>query len=72
MHAGSKKAQVYYYICFKKFLLSFTGEDTCELHVHGGPAVVKAVLNALANIPDLRHAESGEFTRSTTHFTTDK
>jgi hypothetical protein len=42
---------------------SFTGEDTCELHVHGGPAVVRAVLSALAAVQDLRPAEPGEFTR---------
>jgi tRNA modification GTPase len=42
---------------------SFTGEDVVELHVHGGPAVVGAVLRALAAQPSLRLAEPGEFTR---------
>ena len=42
---------------------SFTGEDVAELHVHGGRAVVGAVLDALAAIPALRVAEPGEFTR---------
>ena len=42
---------------------SFTGEDCAELHVHGGRAVVAAVLAALAAIDGLRHAEPGEFTR---------
>lgn len=42
---------------------SFTGEDVVELHVHGGPAVVGAVLRALAVQPGLRLAEPGEFTR---------
>ncbi len=42
---------------------SFTGEDVVELHVHGGPAVVGAVLRALATQPGLRLAEPGEFTR---------
>ncbi|KAI8943844.1 hypothetical protein NX059_001816 [Plenodomus lindquistii] len=52
-----------------------TGEDLLELHVHGGPAIVRAVLAA---IPDcakthdstsgeastqIRYAEPGEFTR---------
>ncbi|CAO2648177.1 Nn.00g074440.m01.CDS01 [Neocucurbitaria sp. VM-36] len=52
-----------------------TGEDVLELHVHGGPAIVRAVLAA---IPDcarehgpshvsiasqIRYAEPGEFTR---------
>ena len=40
-----------------------TGEDLAELHCHGGRAVVAAVEEALAAMPDLRHAEPGEFTR---------
>lgn len=42
---------------------SFTGEATAELHLHGSPAVVAAVSNALAGMPGLRPAEPGEFTR---------
>lgn len=42
---------------------SFTGEDVVELHLHGGPAVVGAVLRALAAQPGLRLAAPGEFTR---------
>ena len=42
---------------------SFTGEDCVELHLHGGKAVVAAVLKALGEIPGLRQAEAGEFTR---------
>ncbi|GAB0091544.1 tRNA modification GTPase GTPBP3, mitochondrial [Sergentomyia squamirostris] len=42
---------------------SFTGEDSCELHVHGGRAVVAATLNALSCVPGLRPAEPGEFTK---------
>lgn len=42
---------------------SSTGEDLVELHCHGGRAVVKAVLGALAAIPGLREAQPGEFTR---------
>ena len=42
---------------------SFTGEDSCEFHVHGGPAVVSATLQALGSIPTLRLAEPGEFTK---------
>lgn len=34
-----------------------------ELHVHGGRAVVGAVLAALARIPECRPAAAGEFTR---------
>jgi tRNA modification GTPase len=42
---------------------SFTGEDVAEFHVHGGRAVVEAVLGALGRIKGLRPAEPGEFTR---------
>lgn len=42
---------------------SFTGEDTAELCLHGGRAVVRGVLDALAHIPGLRLADPGEFTR---------
>ncbi|HUJ03419.1 MAG TPA: tRNA uridine-5-carboxymethylaminomethyl(34) synthesis GTPase MnmE, partial [Rhizomicrobium sp.] len=42
---------------------SFTGEDIAEFHVHGGRAVVVAMLEALAQVPGLRAAEPGEFTR---------
>jgi len=42
---------------------SFTGEDMVELHVHGGRALVRAVLEALAGCGGLRPAEPGEFTR---------
>lgn len=40
-----------------------TGEDTLELHCHGGRAVVAAVERALAQVPGLRAASAGEFTR---------
>lgn len=40
-----------------------TGEDTAELHLHGGRAVVAAVEAVLAQIDGLRRAEAGEFTR---------
>lgn len=40
-----------------------TGEDSAELHLHGGRAVVAAVESALSGLPDLRRAEAGEFTR---------
>ena len=42
---------------------SFTGEDCGEFHLHGGKAVVAAMLEALTGLPDVRHAEAGEFTR---------
>ncbi len=40
-----------------------TGEDTAELHLHGGRAVISAVMDRLGELPDLRAAEPGEFTR---------
>lgn len=42
---------------------SATGEDLAEFHLHGGRAVVAAVLGALARMPGVRAAEPGEFTR---------
>lgn len=42
---------------------SFTSEAVVEFQVHGGPAVVGAVLRALSEQPGLRLAEPGEFTR---------
>ena len=40
-----------------------TGEDMVELHVHGGRAVVGAVLAAIGRIGGLRPAQPGEFIR---------
>lgn len=42
---------------------SFTGEDSAEFHVHGGRAVVDAMLSRLGKLNGLRQAEAGEFTR---------
>ncbi|AHA27520.1 tRNA uridine-5-carboxymethylaminomethyl(34) synthesis GTPase MnmE [Candidatus Liberibacter americanus] len=42
---------------------SFTGEDCAEFHVHGGVAVVNEILKELSKIPNLRHANPGEFSR---------
>jgi tRNA modification GTPase len=42
---------------------SETGEDVAELQLHGGQAVVAAVLEALGRIEGCRLAEPGEFTR---------
>lgn len=41
---------------------SYTGEDSAEFHLHGGPAVVEGLLEALAGL-GLRLASPGEFTR---------
>lgn len=40
-----------------------TGEDLAEFHLHGGRAVVAAVKRRLEDLPGLRHAIAGEFTR---------
>jgi tRNA modification GTPase len=42
---------------------SFTGDDCLELHLHGGRAVVNAVLNMLTAFDGIRLAEPGEFSR---------
>ena len=38
---------------------SFTGEDMAELHVHGGRAVIGAVIEAVLTLPGTRLAEPG-------------
>lgn len=40
-----------------------TGENSVELHLHGGRAVIAAVETALSCLPNLRRAQAGEFTR---------
>jgi tRNA modification GTPase len=42
---------------------SETGEDTVEFHLHGGRAVVAALVRALSAMEGLRPADPGEFTR---------
>lgn len=42
---------------------TFTGEDVAELHVHGGRAVVQAMLAAIGQFEGCRLAEPGEFAR---------
>ena len=42
---------------------SYTGEDMVEIHIHGGKAVVEALLNNLSNIKSCRLADPGEFTK---------
>jgi tRNA modification GTPase len=43
--------------------VSFTGEDSIEYHIHGGPAIIDGVLRALSKLPHHRMALPGEFTR---------
>ena len=42
---------------------TYTGEDYAEFHVHGGRAVVAAMVKAIGAIAGTRPAEPGEFTR---------
>ena len=42
---------------------SATGENLIEFHLHGGRAVVDALLDAATATPGVRLAEAGEFTR---------
>lgn len=48
---------------------TYTGEDILELHVHGGNAIVKAVLAAIKKLHDensqrqIRYADHGEFSQ---------
>ena len=42
---------------------SATGEDVAEFHIHGGRAVLAALLAALSAVENVRAAEPGEFTR---------
>ncbi len=42
---------------------SFTGEASAELQVHGGLAVMTAILRVLGGFDGMRMAEPGEFTR---------
>lgn len=42
---------------------SYTGEDTLELYLHGGPAVINHTISTLTSEPGVRLAEPGEFTR---------
>ena len=41
---------------------SFTGEDCAEFQIHGGPAIIEALLERLLEL-GARPAEAGEFTR---------
>ena len=50
-------------VIFFKGPWSYTGEDVMELHVHGGRAVIEAVINTLKKQEGFRIAEPGEFTK---------
>ena len=50
-------------VIFFKGPRSYTGEDVMELHVHGGRAVIEAVINTFQKQGGFRIAEPGEFTK---------
>ncbi len=62
-HPGSGEALDQALVLWFPAPASATGEDVAELHLHGGPAVIAGVLEALAAEPGLRMAEPGEFAR---------
>ena len=41
---------------------SYTGEDTLDIVIPGGPAIVERVLRTLTSTEGVRHAQAGEFT----------
>lgn len=49
-------------VVFFKGPSSYTGEDSAELHLHGGPYIVERTLRLLYGV-GFRPAEAGEFTR---------
>lgn len=61
-HIGGEKRLDQGLVAFFPNPNSFTGEDCAELHVHGSPAGVKAILSLLRE-QGARLAEAGEFTR---------
>ena len=42
---------------------SFTGEDCAEIHCHGSPAIIEAILIEATRLKKVRLAEPGEFSR---------
>jgi tRNA modification GTPase len=42
---------------------SYTGEDVLELFPHGNPFIVRKLMGAICEVPGVRLAERGEFTK---------
>ncbi|GBU26268.1 tRNA modification GTPase [Fibrobacteria bacterium R8-3-H12] len=42
---------------------SYTGEDVLELFPHGNPFIVRKLMAAICEVPNVRLAERGEFTK---------
>jgi tRNA modification GTPase len=51
------------FVIFSPAPKTYTGEDYAEFHVHGGRAVVAAMVKAMGGIGGTRPADPGEFTR---------
>jgi tRNA modification GTPase len=51
------------FVIFSPAPKTYTGENYAEFHVHGGRAVVAAIVKAIGGIAGTRPAEPGEFTR---------
>jgi tRNA modification GTPase len=51
------------FVSFSPAPKTYTGEDYAEFHVHGGRAVMAAMVKAIGGITGTRPAEPGEFTR---------
>lgn len=62
-HPETKKTVDRGILIYLKAPNSFTAEDTIEFHLHGSPAVVAAMLDALGSIEDIVPAQQGDFTR---------
>jgi tRNA modification GTPase len=50
-------------VSFFKAPHSFTGEDVAEISIHASPFILRKILEILANQPDARFAEAGEFSK---------
>jgi tRNA modification GTPase len=61
-HPGSKKILDEILLAVMRKPRSYTGEDVVELYCHGGPFVVRKVLELVLS-RGVRHAEPGEFTK---------
>jgi tRNA modification GTPase len=62
-HAGTREPIDFGLVLFMPPPSNYTGEDIAEFHVHGGSAIIGAVIDALLALPGVRLAEPGEFTR---------
>ncbi len=50
-------------VTFFQAPFSFTGEDVAEISIHASPYIAKEIFNILAQLPEVRFAEAGEFSK---------